>query len=118
MGTASRPATTKLLYAPPASAAHRWLSKGVASSAALESGTILPPACEIGDCTLTVPFTPAWEDAETTLSLSGKNVLAVIEMLPPCPWAACARIWLFCRIKKFGSMLTLPPPPLRRGPKH
>ena len=62
-----------------------------------------------GDCTLTVPLTPDSDDADTRLRLSDKKVLAVIEMFPPWPCVACARIWLFCRITKFGSMTIFPP---------
>ncbi len=59
-----------------------------------------------------MPFSPNCEDAEITLFASGKKTLVVMEMFPPGPCTALARIWLFCRRTNCGSMFTLPPPPV------
>ena len=48
-GRLSRPATVKLLYAPPARAAQRWLIIEVASNGFCVSGKTLPPAGAMGD---------------------------------------------------------------------
>ena len=38
-----------------------------------------------------------------------------MEIFPPAPCTACARIWLFSRPPYFGSIFPLPPTPRRRG---
>ena len=110
-GKASRPPTVKLLMLPPASAAHRWPRSVVAMSGFCPSGTILPPAGEMGDWITTVPCWPNCDEAEITLVESGNSKLVVMLMFPPDPWTACARIWLFCKITVFGSIVMFPPLP-------
>ncbi|HSB44230.1 MAG TPA: hypothetical protein VLD60_04410 [Nitrospira sp.] len=91
-GKLSRPATVKLLVFPAASAAHRWLKSVVAISGFCPSGTILPLAGEMGDWIEIVPCWPNCEEAEITLAVSGNRRLVVIEMFPPGPKTAFARI--------------------------
>src|SRR5215831_15664790 len=91
-GKLSRPATVKLLRFPPARAAHRWLKSVVAMSGLSGIGKILPPAGAMGDWIVTVPGWPKCEEAEIGLVESGKRRLVVIEMFPPGPCTAWARI--------------------------
>src|SRR5437867_2957176 len=57
-----------------------------------------------------VPLTPFADEASTTLNVSGKKAwLATIVMFPPVPAKALARISLFWRITKSGSIMMLPP---------
>ena len=62
---------------------------------------------------MTVPFTPepGLASALTMLLPSARKRFVVIVIAPPCPCAAWARIWLFCKMTNCGSIEIFPPPP-------